>query len=216
MAAKIKSIESETTPENHRGEHISFAGKTAMGGWRVDPPGQIDNEHSQRPDMPPGHVDPDDTDPGGQTLPGTSEADSLQGGLGADSLSGGDGNDTLSGGAGADSLEGGAGADDFSVEGMAATADGLDHIFDFTSGEDRLALGAPATDENFSTATAADYAAATDAALQAVAGGADFVAVEVGADVIVFANTDGDPATLDVAVVLVGKSLSDIAPSDFV
>lgn len=37
----------------------------------------------------------------------------------------------------------------------------------------------------------------------------------VSADVIVFADMDGSPATLDIAVVLVGKTLADIAPTDF-
>lgn len=37
----------------------------------------------------------------------------------------------------------------------------------------------------------------------------------MSADVIVFADMDGSPATLDIAVVLVGKTLADIAPTDF-
>ncbi len=61
------------------------------------------------------------------------------------------------------------------------------------------------------TATAADYAAALSAANAKIAAGAsDYVAVKVGADVIVFADSHHNNGTADAAVVLVGKSLSDI------
>lgn len=220
MASKTKLQPSDDSAEHGRGTHVPLAGNTETGGRRVDPPGQVDNEHSHRPDTPPGlvgHDDDDGDDAAAQTLSGTTESESLFGGAGSDSLSGGDGDDTLAGGGGADSLNGGAGADQFQVAGTAPTADGLDHVFDFTHAEDHLlfAGGIAATDANFATATATDYAAAMDAALQAVNGGAAYVAVQVGLDVIVFANTDGDPATLDAAVVLVGKTLSDIVPTDF-
>ncbi len=204
MAPKFKSAQSETVTFGQRGEHLPFNGGGA-GGWRVDPPGQTDNLHSQRPDLPPGQakrLDP----PGEETVPGA----------GAESLIGDEGDNTLVGGGGADSLTGGAGADDFVIEGIADTVDGLDQIFDFTSGEDRLVMGAgPGAEDTVGFGVADDFAAAMGAALQAVAGGADYVAIEVGSDVVVFANTDEDPLTLDVAVVLVGRSLSDIAVGDF-
>ena len=217
MASKMKPQTSDLPDESNRGTHVPLAGNTETGGRRVDPPGQVDNEHSHRPDTPPGLAGEDGDDAAAQTLSGTTESESLFGGAGSDSLSGGDGDDTLAGGGGADSLNGGAGADQFQVAGTAPTADGLDHVFDFTHAEDHLlfAGGVAATDANFATATATDYAAAQEAALQAVNGGAAYVAVQVGLDVIVFANTDGDPATLDAAVVLVGKTLSDIVPTDF-
>ncbi|WP_332771803.1 hypothetical protein [Phenylobacterium sp.] len=205
MAPRIKPTQSETVTFGQRGEHLPLNGG-GNGGWRVDPPGQTDNVHSHRPDLPPGlakRLDP----PGEETVPG---------GAGSESLSGDDGNNTLVGGGGADSLAGGAGADDFVVEGISDTADGLDQIFDFTSGEDRLVMGAgPGAEDTVGFGIADDFASAMDAALQAVAGGADYVAMQIGSDLVVFANTDDDPATLDVAVVLVGRSLSDIAIGDF-
>ncbi|UTP37966.1 hypothetical protein M9M90_12020 [Phenylobacterium sp. LH3H17] len=205
MAAKTKSAPSEHGA--NRGEHLQLVGNSETGGWRVDPPGQTDNVHSHRPDLPPGLAKRLDPAPGEETVPG---------GATSESLSGDDGNNTLVGGAGADSLAGGAGADDFVVEGVADTADGLDQIFDFTSGEDRLVMGAgPGAEDTVGFGIADDFASAMGSALQAVASGADYVAMQVGSDLVVFANTDDDPSTLDVAVVLVGRSLSDIAVGDF-
>lgn len=220
MAAKIKAPKSDDAPDNHRGEHTPLAGHSQHGGWRVDPPGQVDNEHSHRPARPPGHAEPDDDDvvvTPGESLAGTADPDVLQGGDGADTLSGGEGADALTGGAGADSLEGGAGADEFVIQGSADTAEGLDHVADFTGGEDTLVFldGQAATAENLVTAEAADYAAAQAAALAAMEAGAAYVAVQVGLDVIVFADIDGAPATLDVAVVLVGKTATDLTAADF-
>ena len=230
MASK-KVQPSDLPAENNGGTHVPLAGNSETGGRRVDPPGLVDNEHSNRPDTPPG-LDGHDGGGGGgetgpQTLTGTSGPDSLSGGSfgdsvsgldGPDSLNGGGGDDTLVGGGGADSLSGGAGADMFHVAGTAATADGVDHILDFGHVEDHLVFpgGIVATDANFATATAPDYAAAQVAALDAVSHGAAYIAVQVGADVVVFANTDSDPATLDAAVVLVGKTLADISTVDFV
>lgn len=207
--------------DHGRGEHTAFAGATDTGGWRVDPPGQIDNEHSQRPDAPPGLIGKND-----QTIAGADADETLQGGLGDDSLSGGGGNDTLtggeandtlSGGLGGDELSGGGGADTFVAEHTADTVDGLDRVTDFTAADDQLQFtgGPAATDANFATATAADFDAAVLAAQDAVTNGAAYVAVEVGGDVLVFADTDGDPTTLDAALVLVGKTLADVTVADF-
>lgn len=216
MAPRFRPAQSETATFGQRAEHLPLNGG-GNGGWRGDPPGQADNTHSHRPDLPPGiakrvETPTDETTPGG-----TDGPDSLQGGEGGDSLSGGGGADTLTGGGGADTLSGGAGADLFNIEGMATTADGLDHVVDFTSGEDRLAFGGPAaTEDNVSFGAADSFESAMTAALQVAADGADYVALQVGADLIVFANTDGDPANFEAAVVLVGRGLSDIALGDFV
>lgn len=200
MAAKASSSEGGFTSNSSRGEHLSL-NDHGKGGWRVDPPGQRDNEHSHRPDLPPGHddVDDDGDDAVSQTLVGT------------------DGADTLTGSAGADTLTGGAGADQFGAGAVTATVDGLDRIADFTHAEDKLYFGAEAPDPvaNFYTTSAVDYATAVDAALAALKTGPGYVAVEVGADVIVFANLDSDPTTLDAAVVLAGKTLADIDATNF-
>jgi len=203
---------SKPTQSDSSGQHLPLGnGANTQGGFRVDPPGQSNNSDSHRPDAPPGQAVYGD-----QTLAGTSGADSILGGYGNDSLSGGAGDDTLAGADGTDTLAGGDGADTFVIAGVAGTVDGLDHILDFTGGADSLSLsGGPApTDANFDTATAATYGAAINAAFAAVADGAAYVAVQVGSDVIVFANTDAEPGNIEDAVVLVGRSLSDISFGD--
>jgi len=200
------------TKSDQSGTHLPLGnGANLQGGFRVDPPGQSQNSHSQRPDAPPGQAIYSD-----QTLSGTSGPDSVQGGYGNDSISGGAGDDTLFGAAGTDSLSGGDGADTFVVAGVAGSAESLDHILDFTGGSDSLKFsgGPAATDANFATATATDYATAITAAFTATSGGAAYVAVQVGGDVIVFADTSGVPGNIEDAVVLVGRSLSDVSSGD--
>lgn len=176
---------------------------------RDDPPGR-DDDHSQRRDDPPGHAGP-------QTLTGTDGADRLRGGNGNDTLTGGAGDDVLRGGKGADLLNGGDGNDVFRIDGHARTLDGLDRIDDFTSGEDKIVFDddarTPLTADHFATATATDYAdALAQARLLIESGDADVVAVQLGTDVVVFA--DENENEIDAAVLLVGRSLSDIAFDD--
>lgn len=203
---------SKPTQSDSSGQHLPLGnGANTQGGFRVDPPGQSNNSDSHRPDAPPGQAVYGD-----QTLAGTSGADSILGGYGNDSLSGGDGDDTLDGAVGTDTLSGGAGSDTLVVTGVAGTQDGLDHILGFTGGADSLAFssGPTATAANFATATAANYGEAINDAFAAVTGGAAYVAVQVGSDVVVFANTDAEPGNIEDAVVLVGRSLSDISFGD--
>ena len=152
---------------------------------------------------------------GDDSISGLDGNDLLMGGKGADTLDGGAGNDTLSGGNGADLLTGGAGADVFKIDGPAKAAADLDRIADFTHAEDRLVFDeAPAaTAANFATDTAADFKAALASANTHMAAGADFVAVQVGADVILFADEVGEHH-VESAVLLVGKTLADVAFSD--
>jgi len=167
----------------------------------------------------------DDTLSGGHgddSLAGLDGNDLLRGGKGADTIDGGAGNDTLSGGHGADVLTGGAGADVFRIDGSAKTLAGLDRITDFTHGEDKLVFddAAVATAANFATDTAVDFQTAVADANAKMAAGADFVAVQVGADVIVFADEAGEagePAEhhVESGVLLVGKTLADIGVGDF-
>lgn len=173
-----------------------------------------------------GADDPPGDDRGGATslrggdsndsLAGGAAAERLRGDDGADTLSGGGGGDTLDGDKGADQLIGGEGADVFRIDDGARSLDGLDRILDFTHGEDKLVFdddGLAATDANFGTASAADFASALAAANASMSSGADYVAVQVGADVIVFATELGEHH-VEAAVVLVGRSLADISAGD--
>jgi len=194
--------------------------------------------HGEGPDhehLEDGHGHDDEAPPfvGDQTLTGTDAADRLtggkgdddlsgeagddrlKGGHGDDTLSGGEGNDVLAGGQGADELTGGAGEDVFKVSGPAKSLESLDRVLDFTSGEDRLVFDDDVvlSDNGFVTATAVDYADALAQAKDAITAGADVVAVQLGADVIVFGGEAGDH-DVEGAIVLVGKSLSDITAAD--
>jgi Ca2+-binding RTX toxin-like protein len=219
-------------PKNsNSGTHESLNGTNDNGGRRVDPPG-IENHANpsaadNRPVLPPGKdsgagtpSEAADTLLGGlgnDVINALGGSDSVSGLGGNDTLDGGDGADTLSGGDGADLLTGGPGADTFLAAGIGPEVQFLDRIADFTSGEDKLEFGGPAgTATNFATATATDYLDAIAKAFAAAATGADYIAVQVGADVIVFAETDGVDTNLEAVNILVGKSLSDIAPTDIV
>lgn len=207
------------------------AGDNRGGRGADDPPG--DDHGGRGGDDPPGDDrggragdDPPGDDRGGageirggasdDTLVGTAADDRLRGGDGADSLNGGEGADTLDGGHGADQLAGGPGADVFSIDGGAKTLAGLDRILDFAHGEDKIVFdddGLAASAANFATASASDYSSALAAANARMAAGADYVAVQVGGDVIVFATELGEHH-VESAVVLVGRTLADISAGD--
>jgi serralysin len=120
------------------------------------------------------------------------------------------------GGSGADVLTGGPGADVFVIGGPVHDPGGLDQITDFTHGQDLIRFhDAPAvTAANFATGTAVDFNAALAAANADMASGADVVAVQVGTNVLVFADEDGGHH-VDHGVLLVGKTLADVGVSDF-
>jgi Ca2+-binding RTX toxin-like protein len=152
---------------------------------------------------------------GDDSISGLAGNDRLEGGKGNDTIDGGDGNDLIRGGHGADLLTGGAGNDTFVIDSGAKTAADIDHITDFTTGADRLVFDdAPAvTTAGFATDTAADFTTALTDANAKMAAGADFVAVQVGTDVIVFADAVGEHH-VESAVLLVGKTLADVASTD--
>src|SRR6185437_4020861 len=152
---------------------------------------------------------------GDDNISGLAGNDRLEGGDGNDTIDGGDGNDLIRGGKGADVLTGGAGNDTFVIDSGAKSAAAIDHITDFTTGQDRLVFDdAPAvTTAGFGTDTAADFTTALSDANAKMAAGADFVAVQVGQDVIVFADAVGEHH-VESAVLLVGKTLADIASTD--
>ena len=105
---------------------------------------------------------------GNDRLYGDTGDDLLRGDAGHDILKGGDGNDMFFGGAGGDALYGGAGADLFRY--TAATdsqAGGLDVIYDFEHGSDKIDLRALGytgftTGHTTSTELRVVYSAATD------------------------------------------------------
>lgn len=150
---------------------------------------------------------------GADSFYGAGGADTLRGEGGGDLLDGGDGNDTLSGGAGADTLTGGDGADTFLIDGrMGGSMSELDQITDFTHGVDRLGMGdrVSLSGAGFWSGDAATYSDAYATATQKIASGAaDIVAVQIGADVVVFADSHLHNR-VDSAVVLVGRTLADV------
>jgi hypothetical protein len=79
-----------------------------------------------------------------ENLTGSAHDDTLTGGDGRNVLKGGAGNDMLTGGAGHDILIGGKGNDTFVLTPPTPTAIGFDDdvVFDFRTGEDRLAVSA--------------------------------------------------------------------------
>lgn len=137
----------------------------------------------------------------------------LDGGAGDDTILANLGDDMLIGGTGVDELTGGGGADRFELTSATGPIDAAhaDRILDWGA-DDRLAFGAAGL--SYAEATAADFASAVTAAQGLIgAGGSGVVAVQVGADVIVFADT-GPAASIDIAAVLVGRSLADVGAAN--
>lgn len=179
---------------------------------------------------------------GNDTLLGGGGNDILQTGGGHDRVLGGDGDDLIvverSGGAfvygdagddvivsaaaGRDVLSGGEGRDRFELATVAAPTEGQDDVIVDWQAGDQLHFPQVTLYEilpkSYSEFVAESYAQALSIANQHISGaGAVYVAAQVGADVIVFADADGDPADgADTAVVLLGRSLADISLSDFV
>lgn len=71
-------------------------------------------------------------------------------------------------------------------------------------------------DGAFGTGTATDYASALADAGDQIGQGAQVVAEQVGNDVIVFSGSGEHGHPVHDAVVLVGKTLADIAASDII
>jgi Ca2+-binding RTX toxin-like protein len=143
--------------------------------------------------------------------------DLLRGGAGADSLNAGEGADTLDGGTGADTLTGGAGGDLFVLTGHtdALTFAAADRITDWQAG-DHIQLRTAVATAAYAETSAGDFAAAVAAAQGMIGGGSiEVVAVQVGGDVVIFADAS-TANVVDVASVLVGRSLTDIAGDNFV
>jgi hypothetical protein len=133
-----------------------------------------------------------------------------------DALSGGGGSDKFIFATGGSSVSLGAS----SLAGNGA-AHGIDQIRDWTSSDKiSFSLGTANAGSalNFSTATGTDFNDAVSEANAHLGTGGKYVAVQVGGDVIVFADTSNDShiTTADDAVTLVGKTLADITASNIV
>lgn len=164
---------------------------------------------------------------GNDTLTGGPFSDLLRAYGGNDSISGGDGADTLDGGSGADTIDGGAGADviitgggaDVIViaQGQSGTAPGAEDVISDWSSSDTLRFAhPPVSASQFVEGSAADYASATTFANGLIAlGSANVVAVAVGTDVVVFADSANDNGSADDVVVLSGRSLADVSAANF-
>jgi Ca2+-binding RTX toxin-like protein len=146
-------------------------------------------------------------------------------GNGGDSINGGDGADTIISGTGKDVIFGGSGADKFVFNGNATVTsdytlgsqdqikdwESQDHLHFQNSGVD-MAAGTGTNYKEESGGIITDYASAQTVVGADFAVGYKYVAVQVAGDVVVFADTNAS-GTLnagDDAVVLVGRSLSDI------
>ncbi len=140
----------------------------------------------------------------------------IDGGAGNDTIQASDADDRIRGGTGADSLNGGSGADTFIQDGATSslTLAAADRIGDWTSA-DRIQLR---TDIGtaFAEGTAADFAAALSTAQAEIgAGQTEAMAIQVGQDVIVFADASAGAAIHSITM-LVGRSLADISADNFV
>src|SRR5690606_35113668 len=156
---------------------------------------------------------------GNDTVDAAGGNDSVQGGIGGDLISGGAGNDTIDGGAGTDTLSGGEGADRFVfASGDSGVTLPLDRITDWDSSDSLdFASLAAGSSSNYLETSADTFEVAKQLADSAIGGGTvDYVAVQVGANVVVFADTAGNNGAAEDAVVLVGKTLADISFTNFV
>jgi hypothetical protein len=161
--------------------------------------------------------------------------DYLNGNLGNDRLMASGGVSSLLGEAGTDTLEaaasdcfliGGAGADLFQIDVLdvgGPTRLVRESILDWELG-DRLTFTGVRADHTYAEATVQDPAIAVAAANALLRAGArpgevgnGVVAIQIPGEVLVFADSFGDSdADADAFVRLVGRTLADIAPGDFI
>lgn len=159
------------------------------------------------------------------TISGGTGRDLIRGTNGIDSLSGGSENDVIIGWGGADTVSGGAGVDEFDFFGgqTSTVLAEVDVITDWNS-EDFLyfqdlqtgdAVG-PGAGINYLEATAASFDAALSLANDQIAGRViNYVVVQVGGDLFIFADARANDGGADAAVRLLGRSLDDIGFGNF-
>jgi Ca2+-binding RTX toxin-like protein len=145
----------------------------------------------------------------------------VRGGAGNDVLRGGSGfgSDTLDAGLGVDTLTGGSGADVFVLDAKTSEL-GInpplcDRITDWEV-VDHIKLRGPIGGPNgYAELTATDFFDGIGRAGQLLAGGTvEVVAVQVGSDVLVFADAGASNA-VDTATFLIGRTLADISADNF-
>ncbi|MDP3854324.1 calcium-binding protein [Phenylobacterium sp.] len=146
--------------------------------------------------------------------------DRIDGGAGSDTLIGADGSDTLDAGGGVDLLLGGAGADRFSLADGDLPASGRLAVIGDWQGIDRLDFGLVHAQQVgldiYAEDVAGGYAEALVKATAIFLQGKTYAGVQVGTDVLVFANTDLNAADgPETAVVLAGRTLADIDDANF-
>jgi Ca2+-binding RTX toxin-like protein len=145
-------------------------------------------------------------------------ADTLSGGAGDDTLDGGAGDDVINGGAGHDVIMTGGGADTVIV-GLGqsgATTATADSIQGWDSGDLLLFANVPASAAEYVENTAGDLTVATTyASGLIVSGSANVVAVQVGADVVVYADSAANNGAIDDVVILTGRTLADVSYENF-
>jgi Ca2+-binding RTX toxin-like protein len=157
--------------------------------------------------------------PSAGSFQGGPKGDGFAGSDGPDVLNGQGGDDVLGGGLGADTLIGGDGQDLFIVIARASPASlgQMDSVVDW-SAQDRLSFAGPAgSAANYMEFAAGSFGAALAIADAAIGpGGVDYVAVQVGDDVIVFADSAADDTGADDAVILRGQTLGSISAANIV
>ncbi|MBS0333461.1 MAG: hypothetical protein JSS35_11895 [Proteobacteria bacterium] len=145
------------------------------------------------------------------TLSGGNGDDSIVAGAGADSISGDAGNDTIVANGHALHIAGGPGADVFVLNTGTTAAGMAPAITDWTASDDKIRFtGYTPNPSDFTAITTSDYQAAVANAQHLIVDNHfTFVAVQVGADVVIFAGGSGGITSV---VDLVGRSLNDFDP----
>ena len=132
---------------------------------------------------------------------------------GSDTINGGASNDTIEGAAGKDFLTGGVGSDLFwfGLGESGTTIGSQDLILDWGS---TVRINFSGAGTSYTEASVGDVASAVAFANAQIAAGIDVVAVQVGTDVMVFADTDGLDGNYEDAVILVGRTIADISDAN--
>lgn len=152
---------------------------------------------------------------GNDVITGGPLNDLFRGYAGADTLNGGAGDDTLDGGTGGDTIVTGGGADVI-VVGQGQSLPGSSDVVSDWNSSDAVQFAHVPTGATYAEATAADYGAAANIARDLISTGAvNVVAVAVGNDVAIYADTADDNGSADDVIILTGRTLADVSASNF-